>query len=255
MTDVLPLNTAGFVYTNDLNTGMYRTGADAQAIKCGGTDVLTATITGIAIPGTLAVAGIVSGLGTTPIGAGMDYWGTTAPAGWLFPYGQVVSQTTYAALFAVLSTTYNTGGEGAGNFRLPDKRDKSSIGKGNMGGVSAGLITTAVSGFDGDTLGANGGAQSVTLDITMIPSHNHGGVTTGQSADHTHNSSIYGALGTTASGGNFPNTWISGAGAPSAATSGTSNDHTHGINLQGGGLAHRNMPPGIVCNYIIFAGV
>lgn len=42
------------------------------------------------------------------------------PAGWLEMNGQIVSQTTYAKLFGVIGTTYNTGAEGAGNFRLPN---------------------------------------------------------------------------------------------------------------------------------------
>jgi phage-related tail fiber protein len=46
----------------------------------------------------------------------------SAPTGFLKANGAVVSQTTYAALFAAYGTAFNTGGEGAGNFRLPDLR-------------------------------------------------------------------------------------------------------------------------------------
>lgn len=43
-----------------------------------------------------------------------------APAGWLIRDGSAISQTTYAALFAAIGTMYNTGGEPAGTFRVPN---------------------------------------------------------------------------------------------------------------------------------------
>jgi len=47
---------------------------------------------------------------------------STVPDGWLECNGAVVSQTTYAALYAAIGTRHNTGGEGEGNFRLPEFR-------------------------------------------------------------------------------------------------------------------------------------
>jgi hypothetical protein len=45
-----------------------------------------------------------------PLGAGLDYWGPTTPnSSFVFPTGQAISRTTYAALFSLLGTTY--GGE------------------------------------------------------------------------------------------------------------------------------------------------
>src|SRR5689334_9245257 len=47
-----------------------------------------------------------------PLGAGLDYWGPTAPNScFAFPTGQTISQATYAGLFALIGTSYNTGGE------------------------------------------------------------------------------------------------------------------------------------------------
>lgn len=58
----------------------------------------------------------------TPVGLIAD-WPvpnpTEAPQGWLLCEGQVVAIATYPGLYATLGTTFNTGGEGAGNFRLP----------------------------------------------------------------------------------------------------------------------------------------
>lgn len=49
------------------------------------------------------------------------YGGAAAPSGWLLCDGSAVSRTTYAALFAVLSTTYGVG-DGSTTFNLPDTR-------------------------------------------------------------------------------------------------------------------------------------
>jgi microcystin-dependent protein len=58
----------------------------------------------------------------TPAGVVQMYAGATAPTGWLICDGSEVSQSTYPSLFAIIGSTYNTGGEGAGNFRVPDCR-------------------------------------------------------------------------------------------------------------------------------------
>ena len=44
------------------------------------------------------------------------------PSGYLECDGSTVSQGTYANLFAVIGSTYNIGGEGPSDFRLPDLR-------------------------------------------------------------------------------------------------------------------------------------
>jgi hypothetical protein len=45
-----------------------------------------------------------------PLGAGMDYWLPTAPnSSFVFPFGQAISRTTYATLFAAMGTTYGAG--------------------------------------------------------------------------------------------------------------------------------------------------
>jgi microcystin-dependent protein len=63
-------------------------------------------------------------LGGVPTGAIMpwagDSAGLNAPAGWLICNGAVVSQATYAALYAVLGATW--GSNAGGNFTLPDFR-------------------------------------------------------------------------------------------------------------------------------------
>jgi len=68
--------------------------------------------------------------GAVPTGTILEFAGSSAPLGFLMASGGVVSQTTYANLFSVIGVTYNTGGEGAGNFRLPNKIDKVGVGTG-----------------------------------------------------------------------------------------------------------------------------
>lgn len=184
------------------------------------------------------------------VGVGKDFWGTTAPDGYIFAYGQAISRTTYSALFAVLGTTYGVG-DGSTTFNVPDKRGRASFGKDNMGGVSANRITDQSGGFDGDTLGDTGGSETHTLTASELAAHAHGSGTlaTTSSGSHTHGGSLFiGAGGAGAAGGanalNNPDT----AGA-----------HTHTIvgstASAGSDTAHNNLPPGIVCNYIIFTGV
>lgn len=49
------------------------------------------------------------------------YGGATAPTGWLLCNGAAVSRTTYAALFAVISTTFGVG-DNSTTFNVPDFR-------------------------------------------------------------------------------------------------------------------------------------
>jgi microcystin-dependent protein len=87
-----------------------------------------------------------------PAGAIMAFAGTTAPSGWLKCEGQAVSQTTYANLYAAIGSNWNTGGEGAGNFRLPDLRGMFVRGTGtNATGSSSGAVGPSVGSYAADT--------------------------------------------------------------------------------------------------------
>jgi len=87
-----------------------------------------------------------------PPGCIMPFAGTAAPTSWLACQGQAVSQTTYAALYAAIGATWNTGGEGAGNFRLPDLRGMFLRGTGtNATGSSSGAVGPSVGTYAADT--------------------------------------------------------------------------------------------------------
>ena len=70
----------------------------------------TNTITLPAVTGTMALSfsGMVA-----------NFAMSTAPSGWLAADGSAVSRTTYAALFAAISTTFGTG-DGSTTFNLPN---------------------------------------------------------------------------------------------------------------------------------------
>jgi microcystin-dependent protein len=71
-----------------------------------------------------------------PSGVMHQYAGATAPSGYLLCDGSAVSRTTYAALFAVLSTTYGAG-NGSTTFTLPDLRGRVPMGAGTGTGLNA----------------------------------------------------------------------------------------------------------------------
>ena len=71
-----------------------------------------------------------------PVGTVLWYTGETAPTGYLLCDGSAVSRTDYAALFAVVGTTFGAG-DGSTTFALPDLRAKFIRGAGTSGNYSA----------------------------------------------------------------------------------------------------------------------
>lgn len=135
-----------------------------------------------------------------PLGAILPYAGATAPTGWALCDGSTVSRATYADLFALIGTTYNTGGEAGTDFRLPDLRSRFITGKG----------TAAWS----DALNESGGSKDAVAvaHIHTTPDHVH------TTADHDHDTSDhYHAFGTSENGehghniGDGTQMWYQGA--------------------------------------------
>lgn len=71
-----------------------------------------------------------------PAGSILPYAGSLPPAGWLPCDGSVVSRTEFAALFAVVGTTFGAG-DGSSTFQLPDLRGRSAVGRGVHADVDA----------------------------------------------------------------------------------------------------------------------
>ncbi len=108
-----------------------------------------------------------------PLGAMLDYTLLTTPnSSFVFPIGQAISRTTYAALFAAMGTTYGAG-DGSTTFNVPDLTGRVVA----MQEASSTRLTTAAVGIDGATLGATtlGGN---TLVIANLPPYTPAGTIT-----------------------------------------------------------------------------
>jgi microcystin-dependent protein len=199
--------------------------------------------------------GIFDPAGLIPLGSGIEYWGPTAPSSnFAIPYAQAISRTTYAPLFAIFGTTFGAG-DGSTTFNLPDVAGRLRIVKDNISGSPAGRVTTAGSGIDGTTLGATGGAQTVTLARANLPNVTLAGETTGTDAYSisvlTRNYVISGSGNTDANRLSRANE--NGNGATDSISGPTHNHDILTESINGGvtQTAVNKMPPGIVCNYII----
>lgn len=116
-----------------------------------------------------------------PAGVIKAFAGTTAPRGHLLCDGSDVSRTTYAALFAVIGTTYGSG-DGSTTFSLPSLKGRFPLGKADSG--------------TGSTLAGTGGS----LDHThTVAAHYHGKGTLSISSSGGHTTTVDIGHGHTAS--------------------------------------------------------
>jgi len=137
------------------------------------------------IDGTGVMSFPSAGGGMVPAGTIIAFAGASTPAGYLPCDGAAVSQTTYAALYAALGSTWNTqrdkttgspfAAPGGGLFRVPDLRGAFLKGTGTP---AAPYSSTALAATQDDktaqnNMSASGGTAS--LSGSAAPStHNHG---------------------------------------------------------------------------------
>lgn len=100
-----------------------------------------------------------------PAGVILPYGGSSAPTGYALCFGQALSRTTFAALFAAIGTAYGIG-DGSTTFNVPDLRGRVPAGLDNMGGSAASRLTATTMSPNGTTLGATGGGQTNTTTTT-----------------------------------------------------------------------------------------
>jgi microcystin-dependent protein len=177
-----------------------------------------------------------------PLAAGMDYWGPTTPnSAFAFPVGQAISRTTYAALFAIMGTTYGNG-DGSTTFNLPDKTGRVSA----MKESSATRLTSAYFGGTSTTMGAVGGAESKTLVTANLPAYTPVGSISNGAISISHNAAANGG-GSSTGGGGFP------LNVPGTATISASQATSSFAGAAQGGTStpFSIVQPTIISNYII----
>ena len=97
-----------------------------------------------------------------PLGALVDLYSATLPAGYEWPNGQTL---------ASVATNYPEYNAAVGSGLTPDVRGYAGISLDNLGGVAAGRLPNGQ--ITGTTLGATGGVDAAALTIAQLPAHNH----------------------------------------------------------------------------------
>jgi microcystin-dependent protein len=196
------------------------------------------------------------------IGEYVQVAGPNLPPLCVWPNGQNLLRSNYAALFAAIGTTYGAG-DGSTSFGTPDVRGRAFFGLDNLGGTAASRITSAVAGLNGGLLGAAGGSQlsgNTALTEAQMPSHAHSG-TTSLNGDHQHGTAGQGGQGgginSVGNFGSSNNYILTGGGTDQYFTS-TAGNHQHSFStsLTGGGQPHNHtaIPPAIMCTVALYAG-
>ena len=96
-----------------------------------------------------------------PTGLIIDWPFDTLPSGYLFCDGSAISRSTYAALFAVASTTYGIG-DGSTTFNIPDRRGEFVRGwaNGSANDPDRAARTDRGDGTSGDVVGSKQGQNT-----------------------------------------------------------------------------------------------
>ena len=173
---------------------------------------------------------------SVPTGAVFCMAVLSVPTGYLECNGDPVSKTTYAALFAVIGTQYNTGGETSSEFRLPDLRGEFVRGFDNGRQI------------DSDRVSASAGIGSFQSDQNK--QHNHTASSTSSVSDPGHKHNILFGIGSFggSSGAQVPRDSGTITNRMSNANTGISVSTSTSIGNDGGG---ETRPRNIAMMYII----
>ena len=175
-----------------------------------------------------------------PIGTPILCPTASAPTGYLLCNGATVSRTAYAALFAVIGTTFGAG-DGSTTFNLPDCRNRMTIGSGSLYAI-----------------GNTGGNKDQS-----VVSHNHSlslsGTASSTGSDHTH-TVMFANAGTDSGPDETLHNFRGGidtaitTGNPRGTPEGA---HTHSVSISGNtdttgsSGVNANLPPYIAFNVAI----
>jgi len=160
-----------------------------------------------------------------PVATVLPFGGGTVPANFLICDGREVSRFVYQNLFNTIGIAYGTP-TSSSVFKLPDLRGRVIVGKDNMGGGSANVITAP----QADQLGGQLGAQSHGLTQAELPAH-----------DHTYDDHVFATGAAGAETGGDDGTDANNVQTDTVRTSGSS----------GSGGNHNNVQPSMAVDYII----
>ena len=152
-----------------------------------------------------------------------------APRGWATCDGQLQSIAQNTALFSLLGTTY--GGDGRTTFALPDLRGRVPV---HMG-TGPGLPNASI--------GERAGQETITLNVSNLPAHNHGATAAVAVASGAASTDEAAGAILTNTGNNF------------YAAAGTADGHLGGVTAAtantGNNAPVNNMQPYLVVNFCI----
>lgn len=173
----------------------------------------------------------LTGIEGIPTGTITPWSQASAPTGFLECDGAAVSRSTYAALFAVVSTTYGAG-DGSTTFNLPDLTDKVAVHK------------SANKNF-----ASTGGANTVTPTGNVAGSTANATLSTAQLAAHSHNVQLRNGAQMSAQlsaseAQQFP-------GDFATSTVGSGQGHSHNMSANFAGDANSVLQPFLTLIYII----
>lgn len=226
------------VKTNATNAGTLKLQEDGgDVVIRGGLDAGVTTI--LTAHGSVDAKGKIkeNGNDLLPVGSIIMWNGTTVPAGWALCDGG----------------TYTL--DAGGTVSTPNLLDKFIVAADVTGGTNQGGAGSSNGTY---AYAATGGANSVTLDITQIPAHNHSGTT---ATDGAHSHTGQATLLTDNDDNDDTGYYVgySGGSDPQGATgsghditnSGSSHSHAFTTGNAGGGLSHENRPPYYALAYIM----
>jgi microcystin-dependent protein len=231
-------------FSTDGTTGFYKT-TNGIGVSVGGAKVAEFTSSGLSLK----------------IGMMIPWVLLSAPSGWVLPYGQTLSRTTYADLWTIAQdeisngNTFFNNGDGSTTFGIGDMRGRVPAGKDDMGGTSASRLSNVISGGS-VTLGNVGGEQTHTIARSELP--NVAPTFTGTQGTVNVTSTDGAAFisqpigisvstgGSASAGTGFSIVHSSGNFTPSGTVS--------SINGNVSQTAMNVTQPSMICNYILYAG-
>ena len=174
----------------------------------------------------------LTGIEGIPTATIVPWSSASVPTGFLECNGQAVSRSTYAALFAIVATTYGSG-DGSSTFNVPNLADNVPVGKSNN-----------------KSLASTGGANTVASTGNVGGSTANATLSEAQLASHSHSSKKY------TGGQNFANDGFGAGRNPVTAnvntnTSGSGGGHSHNMSANFSGDATSVLQPYLTVIYII----